>query len=299
MTKISQKTSLITDITDNPLDMLLEKNPACFIVISDIHEGEIINLIPGVYSLGRESLNSIQLYSQGISRKHLKITVTEDTVSIVDLGSSNGTYVNKVKIKEEYTLSKGDVVTIGHSSLKFLPKNDGERLNYEHFFRETYLDKLTLLYNKNFFLKKFPLKCLLSQEKSTDLCLAILDLDFFKSVNDTHGHLVGDKVLKHFATCLKKYITQDIYRYGGEEVVIIFSKNLDDASLEIYEVKNYLKNNPFVENSLKISYTFSGGIAILKKNQSSEDLLAKADRALYIAKNNGRDQIRQDTSSTG
>lgn len=298
MTKISQKTSLITDITDNPLDLLLDRNPACFIVINDIHEGEIINLVPGIYSLGRESLNSIQLYSQGISRKHLKITVTEEIVSILDLGSSNGTYVNKIKIKDEYTLSKGDVVTIGHSSLKFLPKNDGERINYEHFFKETYLDKLTLLYNKNFFLKKFPLKCILAQEKSTSVSLAMIDLDFFKSINDTHGHLIGDKVLKHFAFCLKQYIYNDIYRYGGEEIAVIFTKNLDEASFEINEVKNFLKNNPFSEGSVRISYTFSAGIANLKKNQSSEDLLAKADRALYSAKNNGRDQVCQDKSST-
>lgn len=126
-----------------------------------------------------------------------------------------------------------------------------------------------------------------------DLVLAVLDIDKFKSINDTYGHANGDIVLKHLARLLNKLNSDEVYvaRYGGEEFVILFfDKTKEEAYKIIEKVKNKFTAHNFKELDNK-NVTFSAGIAAKVKKDTKESLFKKADDALYKAKKTGRDKI--------
>lgn len=158
--------------------------------------------------------------------------------------------------------------------------------------------QLTKLYNRRYLIEQGELvfeKCL--EDEDACSCIAI-DIDFFKKVNDTYGHLIGDEVLKHVANIISNSVRRVdlITRYGGEEFVILSPDTTIESAIKIAErVRENVEANPFTNDQLKINVTVSIGIA--EYGQSSDvstfyELLDKADQALYIAKESGRNQLR-------
>lgn len=122
--------------------------------------------------------------------------------------------------------------------------------------------------------------------------LILIDLDYFKAVNDTFGHDVGDQVLMHVADFLSANVRKQdlIARWGGEEFVIL----LRDTSIEQSEqIATNLQEKMTLENFSPVtSMTFSAGVATLSAGQSFDDLIANADKALYTAKKSGRNCVK-------
>ena len=158
-------------------------------------------------------------------------------------------------------------------------------------------DSLTELYNRHYL--DSHLAALLERSKADGrpLAVAIIDIDFFKSVNDTHGHGVGDQVLRELAKRLEHSIrASDLAaRLGGEEFVIVMSDtNMDTARVITARLCSDIEAEPFaaslVEDGLKV--TASIGVAVAgPADKTPEDLVKRADEALYEAKNNGRNQV--------
>lgn len=126
------------------------------------------------------------------------------------------------------------------------------------------------------------------------LCFAMLDLDFFKAVNDRYGHPAGDQVLVALARMLKQRLRSSdmVGRYGGEEFAVIFmDANEDDATLTLRKILNDFSTLNFRSEEGSFSCTVSGGISGFPAFNSAEQLLLAADQALYRAKNSGRNQI--------
>ncbi len=122
----------------------------------------------------------------------------------------------------------------------------------------------------------------------------MLDLDYFKKVNDTHGHMVGDEVLKNFANVVSKNIREsDLFgRVGGEEFAIILSNTDKTKALQVAEkIRAQVSKNNLKFQDKNIHITVSLGISILKNNDTIDNLFEKADKALYTSKQNGRDQV--------
>lgn len=157
--------------------------------------------------------------------------------------------------------------------------------------------QLTKLYNRRYLIEQGELvfqKC--SEEQNHCSCIAI-DIDFFKSVNDSYGHLIGDEVLKHVANIITNSVRSiDIVtRYGGEEFVILSPNTTLESAVKIAErVRQHVEDNPYHADDLEINVTVSIGIAGYGHSESSTfyELLDKADQALYIAKESGRNQLR-------
>ena len=168
------------------------------------------------------------------------------------------------------------------------------RLNkFKEFYLLSITDELTRLYNRREFIKKFQDEINRHPEKI--LSVAILDIDYFKHVNDTYGHQTGDKVLMELAEILKKNTSEYFFpaRFGGEEFVILFPfSNSEDARDRIETILDEFASLNFEAGHSTFHVTFSAGISEypgIARNVS--ELLSRADQALYTAKDEGRNRI--------
>lgn len=129
---------------------------------------------------------------------------------------------------------------------------------------------------------------------NTPLSLAIIDIDHFKKINDTMGHSTGDEALAHLAKVVKSIIrsTDVLARYGGEEFVILLpGSKQDDAVNVITNVQRNLTKNFFMHDSRSVLITFSAGVAERKSGEHIDEVFPRADAALYIAKQTGRNRV--------
>lgn len=159
------------------------------------------------------------------------------------------------------------------------------------------VDHLTQIYNRSYMHDVGNRELERCVRHNRNFAILLLDVDFFKKINDTHGHKAGDIVLQYLAKAIKENVrnVDIVCRYGGEEFIVI----MPDISLEntlklvATRIQNFLKNNAIEINSeLKLNITVSIGVSHLEcKKESLDELVARADRHLYFAKENGRDQI--------
>lgn len=164
-------------------------------------------------------------------------------------------------------------------------------------FKEFYLlsitDELTRLYNRREFIKKFNSE--ISNPKNKNISLSILDIDFFKKVNDLYGHLTGDKVLMKLADILKSHSSETFIpaRFGGEEFVILMPQLVaGKAKIVMDEMLQQFSSIEFESQKMNFHVTFSAGIAEHPSMGSNvSELLARADQALYTAKEEGRNRV--------
>ena len=191
---------------------------------------------------------------------------------------------------------------IFYSVAKLLAGFHAEQLEYlqesykqqDELIKELQIDPMTGLYNKNALFDKLK-KFIKKKEKKQQISyLAMLDLDYFKRVNDTYGHVSGDAVICRLASLIKKYMNADIegFRFGGEEFILLFQNNVKENVLfTIEQICKEMRESEF-EFDLSLRVTLSVGIAEYEQEMSHEMWIQKADEALYYAKNNGRNQIK-------
>ncbi|AZP03680.1 GGDEF domain-containing protein [Jeotgalibaca ciconiae] len=135
----------------------------------------------------------------------------------------------------------------------------------------------------------------LENNRQTDMSVAVLDIDWFKSYNDRYGHDAGDKILWGIAQVFSAYSTNNttIYRIGGEEfAIIITGLSLKEAELAVADIMDNVVNRPIpINRHHTISVTLSVGLAYAREDESFHKVWKRADSAMYKAKNNGRDQL--------
>lgn len=159
------------------------------------------------------------------------------------------------------------------------------------------IDTLTGLMNRRYFDKQIIAECRRSKRELTSLGLAMLDIDFFKQVNDNHGHLGGDHCLKMFAKVLTKTLKRPsdlICRYGGEEFILLLpNTNEEGLRLVLEKVRRNVEAENIMFNSKKIPITVSiGGVSkIVTEAADKDNIIALADKLLYQAKDNGRNRV--------
>jgi len=158
-------------------------------------------------------------------------------------------------------------------------------------------DALTGLLNRRAFDQKLHEYIEIHKQNDFELCLLILDLDHFKQVNDTFGHQMGDNVLRYTANLMKQHIAEHhcAARYGGEEMAVIMPNTPLNKAMEIAEkIRSSLARHPLKCKGSKESIgkvTLSIGVSGFKINDSTESLIERADKAMYRAKANGRNQV--------
>lgn len=160
---------------------------------------------------------------------------------------------------------------------------------------ETYIqaitDPKTGVYNNHFFNTILEMEIERSRRGKQKFSIIILDLDNFKKLNDTHGHMKGDMVLKRLTTILSKFTRKpDVTsRFGGEEFIILFpGTDIEKAKKLCNRIQKEVKEDAFMK---KYGVTFSGGLTRSKQNDTSSKIIERIDRGLYEAKDLGKDQF--------
>lgn len=167
-------------------------------------------------------------------------------------------------------------------------------LLYKQAVEKAYIDPLTGLNNRAALDKSLEQEMELATRHQHTLTLMMLDLDRFKQINDTYGHIVGDAVLKTFADCIIECMRSSdiIFRYGGEEFSILLrSTNVEGALLLAERMRKKVDEMVFEYNDIKINVTVSIGLAELHEGDDRIKFIERADALLYKAKENGRNRV--------
>lgn len=239
---------------------------------------------------GRVGELDVTLDDRSVSRRHAAIERVGSLYIITDLGSTNGTFVNGERVDTQ-TLRCGDRVRLGDQIFKFL-EADGIEAQYHSLMLDSVSrDPLTGAFNKRYFTE--ILDRLAGDAKSAEpLSLILLDVDHFKSVNDTHGHLVGDDVLKELVRRLTETLRSEeiLARFGGEEFAILLPAASNAASTA-ERCRTAICMAPFETQIGQLAVTISLGVATRTPAFSSAELIGASDAALYQAKANGRNRV--------
>lgn len=179
----------------------------------------------------------------------------------------------------------------------FIPhlKLGTKRINLFYELKEkSRIDGLTGLYLKRYFIEKMHSEIERVKRYKTDFYIMMSDIDFFKKINDTYGHLTGDKVLKETAKIILNSVRPGdiVGRYGGEEFIVLLPTISEQKVLDIAEnIRETIKNTVFEEKNHKFNITISIGICKYVKDTKFNTLISNVDKALYDAKHSGRNKV--------
>jgi diguanylate cyclase (GGDEF)-like protein len=272
------------------------ENHPCIIIISGKGAGRLFKLKPGPSIIGRGTDAAIRLEDDGISRKHAQLILSEGKVTVEDLGSTNGTFINGEKVTSRL-LDDGDKIELGGTAiLKFSYADTIEEEYQRNLYDSATRDPLTGTYNKKFFIDRMATEFAYATRHSAILSICMLDIDHFKKVNDTYGHLAGDAILRHFAAAVQSQVrNEDIFcRYGGEEFALILRQTPTKEAFGLADrVRKTIETRICEHNGVKIPITCSIGLASHSGTDFADQqvFLKAADDALYKAKQGGRNRV--------
>jgi len=281
--------TVISRISDRPAG-----KEACLVVIYGLDLGRKYNVDRPSIVVGRSSKADIQIDQESVSRNHCKLINTGKSIMLRDLGSTNGTYVND-ELVDEYVLRDGDFIKIGRCIFKFLSGDNIENAYHEEIYRLTTIDGLTQIYNKRYFVETLEREIGRAHRYRRDLSLIIFDIDDFKRINDTHGHLAGDHVLKQLAGAIRGRIRREdiLSRYGGEEFAIILPELGNYNAMQFAEkIRSLVESASFRFEDADIPVTISIGVASLQQDlHEPQEFIRIADERLYAAKSAGKNRV--------
>ena len=269
----------------------LDANYACLVCIYGDEIGKRWVLSEPLV-IGRSSSSGITLDHEGVSRSHAKIQRRALAFVLTDLGSTNGTFVGDRTVLE-HRLEDGDRVRIGRSIFKFLTGGNVEASYQEEMHRLISVDGLTQTYNRRAFDGAMQAAVARASDSRSALSLIQLDIDHFKRINDTHGHVVGDAVLRQMASVIARLVEAQwaFARTGGEEFALLLpGVARNDAVVVAERCRRTVADARFGVDPL-FACTVSAGVAQLAGAESAAGLYERADDALYAAKTAGRNRV--------
>jgi diguanylate cyclase (GGDEF)-like protein len=273
--------------------------PACLVHIypPGPDAGRRYQLADRALLIGRADDREVKIDDPSVSRRHARIAPAEGGGHAVeDLGSTNGTHVNDEPVKEPRRLADGDYLRVGNRLYRYLAGGNVEAEYHEEIYRLAVRDGLTGLANRRALNEFLDREVTRSTRHARPLSVVLLDVDHFKVVNDTHGHLCGDGVLRAVAEALRGVTREEdlCSRYGGEEFVLVLVEADHEAALLAAERARAAVERQVIRfEALELSVTVSAGVATTCGDPEATPaaLLWLADGRLYEAKRTGRNRV--------
>jgi diguanylate cyclase (GGDEF)-like protein len=275
----------------------IQRDRAYLIVLAGSNVGEMYEVEGPETVLGRGAVATIRLNDDGISRRHARLVRGAGQEFVIeDLNSSNGTQVNGDTVSQRI-LRDGDKIRLGSTTILKFTYHDHLDVSFQQQMLDAALrDGLTKAFNKRYFLGRLETELAYAKRHRAPLSLVMFDVDHFKRVNDTYGHLAGDYVLQKISKLTQNTVrTEDVFaRYGGEEFgVICRGVTLGNAGILGERLRAIVEQTTFEHEGTRMPITISVGVAAYPDlpMESSEQLIAAADEALYQAKRTGRNRV--------
>jgi diguanylate cyclase (GGDEF)-like protein len=258
-------------------------------------------------TLGRALEADIRINDSRASRLHARITSERDDETgenryrLDDLGSTNGTLLNGIRIEKAY-LQDGDKFEVGDQLIRFEMLDEIDREFQQQIHRLLVHDELTGLLTSKSFFSELRREAARAEAEEMPFCVLMMDIDYFKDVNDTYGHLVGSETLEAVGAVIKKSLRAgDVAaRFGGEEfAAFLLDADYGQAMIAAERVRSAIEKHEFpavrrgaAEPPATHHITISIGVAAFPDDgRDPIQLVELADSALYRAKGNGRNQV--------
>jgi two-component system, cell cycle response regulator len=267
----------------------------CIVQIHGPELGKKYALQETEFTIGREEGNHIVVDLDNVSRRHAMIIRKQGRMLVKDLGSTNGTYLNDQEVTQETALRSGDLIKVGGSIFKFLTGDNVELQYHETIYTLTIVDGLTGVNNKRYFLEYLEREMGRCHRYGRPLTLMMFDIDFFKKINDVHGHLAGDYVLRELSQTIKRMVRKEqcFARYGGEEFALVVPEDgLEKSRIFAEKIRHTIEKKQFVFENQEIPVTLSLGMADMTPDMVEPlQFIKVADANLYKAKKTGRNRV--------
>ncbi len=229
--------------------------------------------------------HKIESYSQKISK----------TNNLADLGHLLEDIMQDTRIIQTSALRSHEELTATRKQVEAaevkIRQLEQELTQVSELVRE---DQLTGALNRRGMDAAFEREATRADRSQSPLCLALLDIDNFKRLNDTLGHYAGDKALIHLSNVIKESLrpSDSVARYGGEEFIILLPDiSVEEAAATVERLQRELTKRFFLHENERILVTFSAGVALRAPQESQEDLIGRADKAMYQAKRTGKNRV--------
>jgi diguanylate cyclase (GGDEF)-like protein len=250
-----------------------------------------------VLEIGRSPLVGLSLPEvMSISRKHARLRYAGPVVTVEDLGSTNGTFVNGHPIQGRTVLKSGDRFQTAAVHFKFLHEQDVESAYHLAIYDLVARDGLTEIFNKRKYEEEVQREFARAVRHHRPLSLILFDLDEFKQINDSYGHLCGDFVLKQVASLARDLTRPEevLARVGGDEFAILAPETgIHGAETLAVKLRDRIEGFEHRYGDVKIAVRCSCGVAELAPEMiSPQDLYQAADAALLVAKRSGRNRVK-------
>ena len=293
----------LTDIISQPLDLVMIEHAERSIKNAVLHQGTLRHsltqaktafktMVSGfIERLGDFSVSTGD-YHETIENLSRKIAQTNDMAQLCHLLEEVAVATRTVQAatlrsREETLRTQREV----HEAEQKIHELQTELARVSAKVRE---DQLTGALNRRGLEEEYERSCAASDRRREPMCLCLLDIDNFKSLNDTHGHQAGDGALIHLAKVIKATIrpTDVVCRYGGEEFVILLpGTGLQDSVSVVSRLQRELTKRFFLHDNQRLLITFSAGVAERRSGESREDTISRADQAMYEAKRAGKNRV--------
>jgi diguanylate cyclase (GGDEF)-like protein len=262
------------------------------------HEAGRVHLMTGdTLVVGRAATCDLRIDDSSLSRQHCRIRKTNGVYFVEDLESRNGTQVDGARIKAPVRLEDGALIQLAATTIiMFSHQEDLEVQAEQRLYASAVLDPLTGLHNRRHLDARLKSEFAFANRHGTPLSVLLIDIDHFKKVNDTYGHLGGDAALKALADRLQHTVRiEDIVaRYGGEEFAVV-ARGIEGPGAMLFaeRIRDRVGQIQVAHEEDLIKFTISVGVVTMTRERifdSIASLLKAADDALYKAKEAGRNR---------
>lgn len=289
---------LVEELTPTPMPrMTVAGRSHYLLVLEGPRTGELYRLERGDTIVGRSEDAGIRLTEGSVSRRHARLSVSDEGLFIEDLGSANGTFCNGQRVTSAHVVEDGEIVTFGSVTMvQCSGQGEEDEVFRQRMLRLGARDPVTLTLKPAYLYERLRAEHSLTLRRRTPLAVLVVDIDLFAAVNEIYGRQGGDSVLKETAAILRRTIRREdfVCRLDSDRFGIVSRGTHTDGAMRLGDrLRTSICQTPFPYGGRNIPITVSIGVAVAPspRFERAEDMINAAAVAAKTAKISGRDRV--------